>query len=92
MSYGINVIQVVPLFCLNKILRCRASNFFDGLRCVYTINTALACLKSATWLKLITTMQENPPKILTFFSYEIWTPTPIEVAISTQLGRLIKIF
>ena len=27
MSYGINVVQVVPLFCLNKIRRCKASNF-----------------------------------------------------------------
>ena len=70
MAYGINVIQVVPLFCLNKILRCKASNFFDDLRCVYAIYTALACFKSATWLKLITTMQEKT-KIFTFFSYEI---------------------
>ena len=31
MSYGINVIQVVPLFCLNKICRSKASNFFDDL-------------------------------------------------------------
>ena len=31
MSYGINIIQVVPLFCLNKIRRCKASNFFDAL-------------------------------------------------------------
>ena len=59
MSYGINVIQVVPLFCLNKICRCKASNFFDDLRCVYAIYTALACFKSATWLKLITTKQEE---------------------------------
>ena len=44
MSYGINVIQVVPLFCLNKIHCCKASNVFDDLRCVYTIYTALACL------------------------------------------------
>ena len=70
MSYGINVIQVVPLFCLNKIHRCKASNFFDDLRCVNTIYTVLACFKSATWLKLITTMQEKT-KIFTFFSYEI---------------------
>ena len=27
MLHGINVIQVVPLFCLNKIRRCKASNF-----------------------------------------------------------------
>ena len=41
MSYGINVIQVhvVPLFCLNKIRRCKASNFFDDLRCFYAIYT-----------------------------------------------------
>ena len=70
MSYGINVIQVVPLFCLKKIHRCKASNFFDDLRCVYTIYTVLACFKRATWLKLITTMQEKT-KILTFFIYEI---------------------
>ena len=70
MSYGINVIQVVSLFCLNKICRCKASNFFDNLRCVYTIYTVLAFFKSATWLKLITTMQEKP-KIFTFFSYEM---------------------
>ena len=70
MSYGINVIQVVPLFCLNKIRCCKASKVFDDLRCVYTIYTALACFKSATWLKLITTMQEKT-KIFTFFSYEI---------------------
>ena len=70
MSYGINVIQVVPLFCLNKIRCCKASNIFDDLRCVYTIYTALACFKSAPWLKLITTMQEKT-KIFTFFSYEI---------------------
>ena len=70
MSYGINVIQVVPLFCLNKIRCCKASNVFDDLRCVYTIYTALACFKSATWLKLISTMQEKT-KIFTFFSYEI---------------------
>ena len=25
MSFGINAIQVVPLFCLNKIRRCKAS-------------------------------------------------------------------
>ena len=31
MSYGINAIQVVPLFCLNKIRCCEASNFFDDL-------------------------------------------------------------
>ena len=47
MSYGINAIQVVPLFCLNKIRRCNASNFFDDLRCVYANYTALACFKSA---------------------------------------------
>ena len=70
MSYGINVIQLVPLFFLNKIRCCKASNFFDDLRCVYTIYTALACFKSATLLKLITTMQEKA-KIFTFFSYEI---------------------
>ena len=70
MSYGINVIQVVPLFCLNQICCCKASNVFDDLKCVYTIYTALACFKSATWLKLITTMQEKT-KIFTFFSYEI---------------------
>ena len=70
MSYDINVIQVVPLFCLNKIRCCKASNFFDDLRCVYTIFTVIACFKSATWLKLITTMQEKP-NIFTFFSYEI---------------------
>ena len=70
MSYGINVIQVVPLFCLNKIRCCKASNVFDDLRYVYTIYTALICFKSATWLKLITTMQEKT-KIFTFFSYEI---------------------
>ena len=40
MSYGINAIQVVPLFYLNKIRRCKASNFFDDLRCVYVIYTA----------------------------------------------------
>ena len=88
MSYGINVIQVVPLFCLNKIRRCKASNFFDDLRCVYAIYTVLACFKSATWLKLINIMQEKM-KNFTFFSYEMETPTPVEVAISTQLGRLI---
>ena len=75
MSYGnglkkINVIPVVPLFCLNKICRCKASNVFNDLRCVYTNYTALACFKSATWLKLITTTQEKM-KIFTFFSYEI---------------------
>ena len=37
MSYGINVIQVVPLFCLNKIRCCKASNVFDDLNCVYAI-------------------------------------------------------
>ena len=38
MSYGINVIQVVPLFGPYKIRCCfKASNFFDDLRCVYTI-------------------------------------------------------
>ena len=42
MSYGINVIQVVPLF---KIRCCKASNVFDDLRCVYNIYTALACFK-----------------------------------------------
>ena len=67
MSYDINIIQVVPLFCLNKIRRCKASNFFDDLRCVYTIYTALACFKSATRLKLISTMQEKTK----IFSYEI---------------------
>ena len=41
--------------------------------------TVLACFKSATWLKLITAMQEKT-KIFTFFSYEIKTPTPVEVA------------
>ena len=66
MSYGINVIQVVSLFCLNKIRCCKASNVFNDLRCVYTIYTALACSKSATWLKLITTIQEKT-KISTFF-------------------------
>ena len=91
MSYGINVIQVVPLFCLNKIRCYKASNVFDDLTRVYTIYTAPACFKSATWLKLITTMLEKT-KNFTFFSYEIETPTPVEVAISTQLGRLIKIF
>ena len=70
MSYGINVIQVAPLFCLNEIRRCKASNFFDDLRCVYTIYTVIACFKSETWLKLITIMQEKS-KIFTFFSYEI---------------------
>ena len=70
MSHGINVIQVVPLFCLYEIRCCKASNVFDDLRCVYTITTALACFKSATWLKLITTMQEKT-KIFTFFSFEI---------------------
>ena len=70
MSYGMNVIQVVPLFCLNKFRCCKASNVFDDLRRVYTIYTALACFKSATWLKLITTMQEKT-KNFTFFSYEI---------------------
>ena len=70
MSYGINAIQVVPLFCLNKIHRCTASNFFDDVRCVYAIYTALACFKSATWLKLISNMQEKT-EIFTFFSYEI---------------------
>ena len=62
MAYGINVIQVVPLLCLNKIRCCKASNLFDDLRCVYTIYTALACFKSVTWLKLITTMQEKNEK------------------------------
>ena len=70
MSYGINVIQVVPLLCLNKIRCCKASNFFADLRCVYALYTALACFKSATWLKLISTMQEKT-KIFTFFSYKI---------------------
>ena len=37
MSYGINVMQEVPLFCPNKILCCKASNFFDDLRCVNVI-------------------------------------------------------
>ena len=91
MSYGITVIQVVPIFCLNKIRCCKASNFFGDLRCVSAIYTALACFKSATWLKLITTMQEKT-KTFTFFSCEIKTPTPVEVTISTQLGRFIKIF
>ena len=59
MSYGINVIQVVPLFCLNKIRCCKESNFFDDLRCVYAIYTALLCFKSATWLKFIATVQEK---------------------------------
>ena len=63
MSYGINVIQVFPLFCLNKIRCCKASNVFDDLRCVYTIYTVLACFKSETWLKLITTMQEKNENI-----------------------------
>ena len=31
MSYGINVIQVVPLFCLNNIWRCKASDFLMTL-------------------------------------------------------------
>ena len=66
MPYGINVIQVVPLFCLNKIRCCEASNVSNDLRCVYTIYTALACFKSATWLELITTMQEKT-KLFTFF-------------------------
>ena len=70
MAYGINVIQVVPLFRLNKIRCYKASNVFDDLRCVHTIYTAFACFKSATWLKLITTMQEKT-KIFTFFSHEI---------------------
>ena len=47
MSYGINVIQVVPLFCLNEIRSCKASNSFDELRCVYAIYTAIACFRSA---------------------------------------------
>ena len=70
MSYGINVIQVVPLFFLDKIRCCKASNVFDDLRYVYTIYTALTSFKSATWLKFITTMQERM-KNFTFFSYEI---------------------
>ena len=37
MSHSINVIQVDPLFCPHNICRCKASNFFDDLRCVYTI-------------------------------------------------------
>ena len=45
MSYGINVIQVVPLFCLNEIRCCKASNVFDDLRCVYTIIQPLHVLK-----------------------------------------------
>ena len=70
MSYGIKIIQVVPLFCFYKIRCCKVSNFFADLRCVHAIYTALACFKSATWLKLITTMQEKT-KFFTFFSYEI---------------------
>ena len=31
MPYGINVIQVVPLFCLKKMICCKASNIFDDL-------------------------------------------------------------
>ena len=31
MPYGINAIQVVPLFCLNKIRCCKASNFLMTL-------------------------------------------------------------
>ena len=69
MSYGISVLQVFPLFCLNKIRRCKASNVFDDFRSVYAIYTALACFKSATCLKLITTTQEKT-KLFTFFSYE----------------------
>ena len=52
MSYGINVIQVVPLFCLNKIRCCKASNVFDDLRCVYTIYTALACFKKCNMAEI----------------------------------------
>ena len=47
MSYGINVIQVVPLFGLNKIRRCKASNYFDDLRCVYTIYAVLVIIISS---------------------------------------------
>ena len=70
MSYGINVIQVVPLFCLNKIRCCKASNFFDDFGCIYGIYTALACFKNATLVKLITILQDKT-KIFTFLSYEI---------------------
>ena len=77
MSYGINVIQVVPSFCPNKIFCCKASNVFDDLRCVYTIYTALACFKNATWLKLITTMQEKKThKNFHFFSVMKFRPPP----------------
>ena len=31
MSYGINAIQVVPLFCLNKIRRCKHHTFLMTL-------------------------------------------------------------
>ena len=74
MSYDINVIQVVPLFCLNKIRCCKASNVFDDLRCVYTIYTALACFKSATWLKLNTTVQEK--RKFSLFSVMKFRPHP----------------
>ena len=71
MSYGINVIQVVPLFCLNKFAVVKHQTFLMTLDVfIPFIYTALACFKSATWLKLITTMQEKM-KIFTFFSYEI---------------------
>ena len=78
MSYGINVIQVVPLFCLNKIRCCKTSNVLDDLRCVYTIYTALACFKSATWLKVITTMQEKKRKFSLFSVMKFRPPPPLK--------------
>ena len=78
MSYGINVIQVGPLFCLDKIRRCKASNLLDGLRCVYAIYTALACFKHATWLKLITTMQEKTMFFSLFSLMKFRPPLPLK--------------
>ena len=94
MSYGLNVIQVVPLFCTNEILCCQSKTFSMTFDVFIPFYTALACFKSATRLKLlvITTMQEKKTKLFTLFSYEIYTSTPVEIAISPQLGKRIKIF
>ena len=70
MSYGINVIQLVPLFCPIKFAFVKHQTFSKALDAFIQFYTALACFKSARWLKLITTMQEKM-KIFTFFSHEI---------------------
>ena len=59
MSYGKNVIQVVPLFCPIKFTVVKHQTFSMTLDVFIPFYTALACFKSATWLKLITTMQEK---------------------------------